>query len=272
VSEIDREQAAALLADWSRQDGLAPPELGEDTQILRHERAGDLVGLALLNDYGSGSEAGLWVRPDARRAGVGRALLAAITDDAGRRGRESFLLVCDRASASGEAFARAVGAQFAFAEHAMALDAALIERRRPRVPGLRLVPADPDEAEMLAGIQAAAFNDPLDEARRHVARGLATPTQQYVLGELNGEPVGLLRIGRYPSFADVTAFGVLPERQRRGIGRQMLLAALDILLADGWRDIRIEVESENHNALRLYESCGFRVRRSFGYYRVCVTG
>ena len=85
-----------------------------------------------------------------------------------------------------------------------------------------------------------------------------------------GEPIGLLRAGRYAGFADITAFGVLPEHRGRGYGRQMLLDVLDTLPAENWKHIVIDVVTENRNALGLYRSVGFKETRTYGYYHVPV--
>jgi ribosomal protein S18 acetylase RimI-like enzyme len=45
--------------------------------------------------------------------------------------------------------------------------------------------------------------------------------------------------------------------QGQGIGRQMLLAIVRGLQNSGSQWITIEVETDNRNALSLYERCGF---------------
>ena len=77
-----------------------------------------------------------------------------------------------------------------------------------------------------------------------------------------------LRLGRYSDSADVTAFVVLPEHRGRGYGRQMLLDAIDILILEGWKQITIEVETENRRALGLYQSCGLQIVQTYDYYRL----
>ncbi len=46
----------------------------------------------------------------------------------------------------------------------------------------------------------------------------------------------------------------------------MLLDLIDLFLAEATHQVRIEVEIENRNALRPYQSCGFRATRVYGYY------
>jgi len=43
-----------------------------------------------------------------------------------------------------------------------------------------------------------------------------------------------------------------------------------LLLAEGWRHVRIEVVTENRAALGLYRSCGFREIAEYRYYAMSV--
>jgi ribosomal protein S18 acetylase RimI-like enzyme len=197
-------------------------------------------------------------------------LLQEIQAECRQRAHDYLLLVCDEASASGRAFVTAVGAHYQSAEYRLALDPPTIDRSRPRPAGLQLRLAGADEAGLLVYLQAASFGDPAEETENHVAQGLRQPGRQYFIGWLDHEPVGLLRLSRYEQVADITAFGVLPAYRGRGYGRQMLLDAIDILLAEAWPQILIEVATDNQNALGLYQSCGFRVTRTYSFYRLMI--
>lgn len=208
------------------------------------------------------------VRPDHRRRGVGRALLAAVRREARRRGLGAFLIVRDDASPSGAPFLAAFGARRRFSEHLRRLDRRGFDRSRPPAPSLLLRPAGPAEAETLARLQAAAFDEPLEETREHLRRGLREPNRRYYAGVLRGEPVGMLRVGEWGRGTDITALGVLPERRGRGYGRRMLLEAVELLLAEGNEDVAIEVATDNRGALGLYESCGFERAAAYAYHEV----
>lgn len=49
---------------------------------------------------------------------------------------------------------------------------------------------------------------------------------------------------------------VRPEHQNKGIGRRLLLEALDIAREKGWQ-AKLEVHQDNTAARHLYSSCGF---------------
>ena len=230
---------------------------------------GTLIGYARLDGWSEPELCGM-VHPDHRRRGAGRSLLLAAQAECARRGLDHLMLVCDERAASGKAFTTAVGAQFHLAEYRMQLDPAAIDRSRPRQTAIRLRPATAEDLAALTTIQAAAFGDPEAEVRQLVIHGLGLANRQYCIGLLDEQPVGLLRLGRYRDEADVTAFGVLPAYQGQGYGRQMLLDAIEILLAEAWPRIMIDVVTDNHNALKLYQSCGFRAVSTYGFYRLAV--
>jgi ribosomal protein S18 acetylase RimI-like enzyme len=56
--------------------------------------------------------------------------------------------------------------------------------------------------------------------------------------------------------------------RRRGLARTLLVMTLDALKERGMEEAALDVHMENpHEALRLYESVGFTVRETFGWYR-----
>lgn len=59
---------------------------------------------------------------------------------------------------------------------------------------------------------------------------------------------------------------VYPEYRRRGIARQLMVAALESVAQRGKFAI-LQVDADNPPAIRLYESLGFRVQRTFVRWR-----
>jgi ribosomal protein S18 acetylase RimI-like enzyme len=264
VSELHQRCNAADGIDTPLFLDPNPGVSGTETEFGFYER-GALAGFAFLPDDPE-PEASLFVHPDARRCGIGRALLDAVRAESRRRGLTTFILVTDAASASGQAFLTAMGARYRTSEYRLALNPERIDRSRQRHAGLVLRPAEASDLETLTRVMAAAFGDDEAEVRDRVVRGLAERNRHYCLAMLGQEAIGVIRIGEWEGAGDITSFGVLPTHQGRGYGRQILLDATDILLNEGWSRIMIEVATDNDHALGLYRSCGFEVVAKYDYY------
>lgn len=133
--------------------------------------------------------------------------------------------------------------------------------------GLRFVPASSVSLEEYAAAFTAAFQgyqfpvavDAAWLARR--ARIEQHDLGQSLLAYEGGAVVGVaaLAIRGYEGW--VCGFGVIPERRRRGLGREMMAALLERARASGLRRLSLEVLARNTPARLLYEGAGMRVTR-----------
>jgi ribosomal protein S18 acetylase RimI-like enzyme len=277
LSPEERQGVEALLEACNHAESIDIPiflpdlEAGPDARTAILIKDGDaLIAFAAVPDD-SIPEASLMVHPDHRRRGLGSRLIAEIRAEVARRALPGCLLAADQASPSGRAFLAALDIPHDFSEYRLEFDPQAIDRSRPRYEALTLRPATPDDAETLIRVLAAAFNEPDDHARGNVAGTFAETDRHFYLAELDGEPIGAIRVGEWGGNGDVTAFGVIPEQQGKGYGRQILLDAVDLLLPRKLPRILIEVAVENRNALGLYESCGFRIAQEYGYYTLAAS-
>ena len=91
-----------------------------------------------------------------------------------------------------------------------------------------------------------------------LARALAIPGSSFFVAESKGEVIGFAQfVRRAPDTAELTRIYVLPERQRGGIGRQLLDAWLAELAGGGVKQLTVEVERDNRNGRDFYERAGF---------------
>ena len=276
VTATDRANIAQLIEDYNHYEGvdfpvaleeMLAPSGNKPAQLL-HYQGDTLTGFVYLQ-HGPEIEIYGMVHPEHRRKGVGTALLQAAQAVQRQEGTETLLLVCDSALAAGKAFAEAVGGEYRFSEHHMVLDPNSI--KRPQVsPGqqVQFRRAEATEVPILTHLVSRAFDDPEEETASWIATYILADNQRFYIGLLNGQPIGVLRNASLGEQSYIATFGVLPAYRGHGYGRQMLLAIVDLLLAEHWPDISLDVETKNANALGLYESCGFRTSRTYDYYRV----
>jgi len=66
-----------------------------------------------------------------------------------------------------------------------------------------------------------------------------------------------------PGVAHITQVAVRPDRQGRGLGRELLVASLQRAAAGGCRGVSLTVTTANQHAVALYERLGFQIIKEF---------
>ena len=127
--------------------------------------------------------------------------------------------------------------------------------------------ARPGDERELARLAAAVLPEAWSAAG--FAAALARATTRALVAESDGAAVGFALALRMAVDAELVSVAVEPARQRRGIGRRLLMALLTQLRDDdGVEQVYLEVRASNAVALALYRSLGFtESRRRVGYYR-----
>jgi ribosomal protein S18 acetylase RimI-like enzyme len=235
----------------------ARPE-GSSSDVLWYESE-QLVGFAGM--YGICDplevEASILVHPDFRRRGIGRCMARTVVRECQKRGVRRLLVVVPQESREGTEFARAMGTQHSHSEYTMDLDVTRIPPFETIHDPVELRPAGAEDMPIMAAIVASAFAEPAQEEEQALARLMKDPSRTTYLATQDGRPVGVIQSAVSDGRAFIVHFAVRPEMQGQGIGRQMLLAIVHGLLNSGSQWITIEVETENRNALSLYQRCGF---------------
>jgi len=91
-----------------------------------------------------------------------------------------------------------------------------------------------------------------------LTRAVGAPGSSLLVAESRGEVVGFAQfVRRGPDTAELTRIYVLPDRQRGGIGRQLLDAGLAEFAGEGVKQLTVEVERDNRNGRGFYERAGF---------------
>jgi L-amino acid N-acyltransferase YncA len=146
-------------------------------------------------------------------------------------------------------------------------------------PGLRL--ATPDDAAAIAAIYAPVLRDTAitfevepvgtEEMGRRVATTLRR--HPWLVAEIDGKVAGYAYAAQhrtrsaYDWSADVSVY-LAPQARRRGLGRALYIALLDLLTAQGFANAVAGIALPNDASVRLHESLGFTavgVYRSVGW-------
>ena len=116
----------------------------------------------------------------------------------------------------------------------------------------------------IAEIERQCFSTPW--TAQGLAEELGNPQAHFLAASESGTVAGYIGVQEICGEGYVTNVAVLPQYRRRGVGRALLLAALDGAGARNCAFLSLEVRVSNLPAIRLYESLGFAAqgtRKSF---------
>lgn len=215
------------------------------------------------------------VHPDARRLGIGRALLAYAEADARREGK-TLLYLDSVPDGAPEALYRSMGFRraglipdFAVYADGAKTATALMYKHIDR-PAIRVRPADPAAPEVRALIarQVAALDAVVEPSGRpgyDPAGDAADPRAVVMVAEIAGEPVGC---GALRPLDATTAEikRVYAAEGTRGVGSAVLTALEDAARRQGFVALKVETRTGNRRAVSFYIGHGYVPCPSYGAY------
>jgi ribosomal protein S18 acetylase RimI-like enzyme len=224
-----------------------------------HYEDGRLVGFIGLYGFGNKVELCGMVHPDYRRKGIFTQLFSDAKKETEDRKYKKILLNAPTNSKSAQGFLQTISCSYSFSEHQMKWEGEEMVINEDVI--LRHSAPEDLELEIQLDVQCFGFEE--DDARGYNEQ-IRLVDEYYVI-ESNWMPVGKMRISHTNGEAWIYGFAILPEYQGKGIGKKALTNVVMKEHQEGF-PVFLEVEAKNANALRLYESCGFKAYHSQDYY------
>lgn len=132
-------------------------------------------------------------------------------------------------------------------------------------------PDDYDEAYSLwLSCPGMGLND-LDDSREGISRYLARNPDTCFVAEERGRVVGAILAGHDGRRGYIGHTAVAPARQRQGIGRRLVEAALKALEREGIHKVNLVVFSTNDKGNAFWEAMGFTTRPDLIYRNRALT-
>lgn len=232
-----------------------------------------LVGYIGISAFGGRSatlEVTGMVHPNYRRQGIFSKLFELALAECRRRNADSVLLLCDRKSDSGQKFLKKVGAAYNVSEFEMYLNDESSEVNGKRLCDINFRKATNADAFEIARQNAIYFGHRLDEENENIPlpedeerRGITI-----YLAKKDDKLIGKVQLQLANGLGGIYGLGVLPEHRGKGLGRAILLGAIEKLKAANATEIMLQVATENETALNLYKSCGFHETSVMDYFEL----
>lgn len=94
-------------------------------------------------------------------------------------------------------------------------------------------------------------------------------TQKHLFnGRIGDTVVGQVRIEVVGELGGIYGLEIYPSFRRQGYGRELLMQTIEKLLTLGIKNVFLQVDTINENALSLYQSCGFIEKNVMNYYSI----
>lgn len=226
-----------------------------------HYEEGELVGFLGLYGFGSTVEVTGMVKPAQRRKGHFTKLFTEAMATVKELGFTKVLLNAPTSSEAAKQFLEKQGAVYSFSEHQMQWHPVNLEDGT----GFTLRRAEDKDLELRTRLDVDVFGLTAEDSLATEGRITSEPDTDLWMIEVDEEAVGKVRVKREDGQAWIYGFAILPEHQGKGTGRQVLRRIVKEQSEAGYT-VHLEVEATNANALRLYESVGFRVHHAQDYY------
>jgi ribosomal protein S18 acetylase RimI-like enzyme len=116
-----------------------------------------------------------------------------------------------------------------------------------------------DEGAVIDLWQRSGLVVPWNDPKEDIARKLQVQPELFLVGTIEAAVVATVMVGYDGHRGWIYSLAVEPERQRRGLGRQIMAAAEALLQRLGCRKINLQVRTTNQAVIAFYERIGFQV-------------
>lgn len=204
--------------------------------------------------------------PQFRQRGFFNLLYFRAVGEVRKFGVGKILLVCERDSDTGFEAVSAHAAKLDHTEYVLKFasedTAFLTETPNP----LTISRCTENEIETLASLSSVIFEESTEDAHNFVTHALETAGRAQYLIKLDDKDIGMVSVFSENGDATIYGVGLLPEYRGKGYGRQLLYLTIQTILKSGIKNIRIEVDSTNQIAYKLYTTSGFAAESTVDYY------
>ncbi|MGM0836770.1 MAG: GNAT family N-acetyltransferase [Bacillota bacterium] len=211
------------------------------------------------------------IHPDHRKAGRFTEMLTCALEICKKRDADEILYVCPGTSAEAKSLMNKIEATYSFSEYTMeyfkekesGAENTILEQK------LEFLLAEEKDVEIIGNLLSDGFH--FEHANDSVTPLLERNRTQegfelYII-KYGGKEIATLTISNEESSMYISAFTVTPSKRGKGIGREILRNAIELIQNNyPGKKIRLDVDVKNSNALKMYEGIGFQKISGYDYF------
>jgi ribosomal protein S18 acetylase RimI-like enzyme len=233
----------------------------EEDQMFMYYEQDQLVGFLGIYDFGNKIELCGMVHPEFRRKGIFTQLANKAFDLCKKKKGKTILLNAPANSITAKQFLANIPCSYTQKE----LQMQWMETTLYPDENVVVRPALDDDDELQIQLDVDCFQFPYADAEQFHHRLKADPNHHFYMIEYDGKTIGKIRVFHDRKDAWIYSFAITPSMQGKGIGKKALSNVVLNEANHGYR-VFLEVDSTNTNAMKLYETCGFKTIQAQDYY------
>jgi ribosomal protein S18 acetylase RimI-like enzyme len=130
---------------------------------------------------------------------------------------------------------------------------------------LKLQSVNMENIELCIKLTDKIFNKPHEKNDNFVLNAINSPDREIFIAFKENEPVGTFNLHYLNDTTFIYGFGIAPEYQGKGYGKQLLNHALNVGFTKS-KKVTLDVDSDNPPAYKLYINSGFVIDFQVDYY------
>ncbi|MGW6189907.1 GNAT family N-acetyltransferase [Bacillus cereus] len=227
-----------------------------------------LIGALSMYDFERPTKLELigFVHPDYRIQHIGTTLLQTAMKEIQKREADEALLIVNGDSISGKSFAKQINLPYVYSEYGM--DCKINEVQKTMKNNINLTVASSELLPDLIEIASKAFGDSATNTSTWLQKMMKSPSHQVYIAFINEKAIGTITVTEQEQSTTLSGFAVHPSYQGKGYGKDILSYMVHTLITEGVSTIKLDVETKNNNALKLYTQCGFEIKTKHDYYNL----
>lgn len=204
------------------------------------------------------------VHPAYRRQGIFHMLLADASEECEKFGYHRGLLLCNERSVDGLAVISRRNLPQQRVEYLMRYEVS--DTARAVHAGMSLVGVMAEDINEVAPLMGEVFGFDEERERHYLVKNIDSPVRKQWMLKKDGQILGFCGVCLEERQYYLFGLGIVPSERRKGYARSMLDLVVNDAIEQHVDVLKLDVDSDNPNAISLYKSFGFSNQSAIRYY------